>query len=127
MKENKPCGKSCKGKILNGDKGIYCKHIEDKLPKPTNQSVKAFAYGRIEDLWLKIAFREARVPEEVIVERLKQAGLGVYEIELLMLRYVEGKSMKTIVAEQGWLNKDSASHFLRKALSSLRKVGFTLS
>jgi hypothetical protein len=62
--------------------------------------------------------------ENAIIARLRRFGLDPYEVELLMLRFVEQKTMKEIVKEQGWTNVNSVNYFLRRVLTKLRKAGF---
>lgn len=63
---------------------------------------------------------------EQIEMKLKQFGLEQYEVELIVRRILDGQGLAEIVDEQGWTNKNSANYFLRKALTKLRKGGFTL-
>lgn len=121
----KKCLESCKGQILDANKGRYCRHIEAMLPKYSGQSVTASSAGTwIESLPGWEGYRE--VPPHEIEIRLKRFGLDKHEVELIMLRYVEDKTMKQIVSQQGWTSVGSAAHFLRSALKKLRKGGFQL-
>lgn len=125
MKDQKFCEKRCVGRIVDAKRGIYCKCIEKKLPKPSKQSVKAYPTEKIDDFWLRQEISQDGVPEEQILYKLRKFGLDPYEVELLMLRYVEGFSMKKIVVEQGWLSIGSANHYLHKALAKLRAGKFS--
>ncbi len=66
------------------------------------------------------------VRAEYIESRLIEFGLNPHEVELILLRCVDGRSMKDVVTEQGWVSINSASHYLRTALEKLRTGGFKL-
>ncbi len=118
------CETNCCGRIVNKEKGIYCHHIESKMPKGSKQSIKAIYSDRIEDYWLREQFEQRPLHPDEVELKLKRFGLDKYEVELLMLRYVENKPMKDIVKEQGWVNMNSATHYLRSSLRKLRDGGF---
>lgn len=65
-----------------------------------------------------IASREAQM-----VQKLKNAGLEDYEVELVILRFIEDKSMIDVMNETGWLSINSANYYLRKAMRKLRLRG----
>lgn len=96
------------------------------MPKPSRQSVKAYPSDRIQDYWIKEELYERTLSEYEVQAKLRKFGLDPYEAELIILRYIEEKSMQDIVKEQGWLNISSASHYLRRTLSKLREGKFTL-
>lgn len=121
-----PCKKSCKGYVVDSRRGQYCPCIEKKLPKSSRQSVKALYSGRIEEYWLREEFSRKARTVEAIERKLQRFGLSPYEVELIMLRYVDDMQMKEIVKEQGWVNASSAGYFLKKTLAKLRLGGFRL-
>lgn len=96
------------------------------MPKMSKNSVKAFYTGRIDEFWLKEQIDNREVPEWEIGVKMRNFGLNEFEIELLLSRYVENKSMLDIVAEQGWQSLNSASHYLKSALKKLRDGGFSI-
>lgn len=118
----KVCEKKCKGIILDKIKGVYCSHIEKRMPKNSRQSVNARMVGYIDDLGVP----SDSSPEErdKIEIRLRKFGLSPYEIELLMSRYGEGNPMSVVIEQQGWISVNSAAHYLRTALKKLRDGGF---
>lgn len=103
---------------------MYCNHIEDKLPKSNQASVQAYPTDRIDDYWIKTEFSKKQLTLEQVEARLKGFGLGDFEIELLMLKYIDLKKMAEIVKIQGWVNINSASHYLRQTLKKLREGRF---
>lgn len=124
-KDRKNCEEGCLGRITHKEKGIYCKHIEDRLPKPGTHSVKLYTTQYIEN------FSERKyMTVEYLEKRLVEYGLGPYEVDVIMSRIIEGKSMKQIIAEQKknkeptWLSTNSAGYHLKAALKKLRDAGF---
>lgn len=59
-----------------------------------------------------------------LVNQLIEFGLDPYQVDLVILRVVEKKSMKEIVKELGWRSTDSANYHLKKALKMLRERNF---
>jgi hypothetical protein len=95
------------------------------MPKQSNQSIKAFRpYNNIEELGSWANDSEASIEE--IEWKLRKFGLDAHEVELIMLRFMDGKSMIQIVKQQGWTNIDSANYYLKKTLKKLRDGGFKL-
>lgn len=118
----KSCKKDCKGLIVDKDKGIYCRHLEAKLPTMARASKVSRNYN-IENF---PETNKARSSESKILLKLIKHGLDPHEVELIMLRYVENKTVKEIVKEQGWLSLNSCNYHLRKALNKLRDGKFNL-
>lgn len=125
-KDPNSCVKNCKGRILNKARGVYCRHIERKLPRLNRQSIKAIRFQFIDELSGRDAFSSDRVPELELIAKLSKAGLSAHEIELIMCRFIDKRPMSEIVIEQGWLSVNSANHYLRRALKILRNGGFKL-
>lgn len=125
MKKAQPlCDKRCRGRILNKEKGVYCPHIEAKLPRISKNSIKAIYSDKI-DSYGELKLEDTRgLSEPELRLKLSKAGLSDFEVELLFLRFIEKKSIKVILKEQGWLNVNSCNHFLRGALKKLRLGGF---
>ncbi len=119
------CEKRCKGVIVDKLRGVYCGHIEGKMPKRSKQSIKAYLTDRIDGYWLEAEEKDREISEYEIVTYLKRFGLDPYEVELLMLRFIENKSMKDIVKEQGWVSVTSANYYFRTILKKLREGGFS--
>lgn len=119
----KPCDKSCKGRVLNS--GVYCDCIEKKLPSlKNNRSAKLVYTDGIERF-------PAPTPESSfgddparLVEKLIRYGLNPYEVNLIMARINEDKTFQEIVEEQGWTSIGTAHFHFRQALKKLRERGF---
>jgi hypothetical protein len=92
------------------------------MPKQRRNVPLQFYGTMIDSMAQKNPKRE--LSENAIIARLRKFGLDPYEVELLMLRFVEQKTVKDIVKEQGWTNVNSANYFLRRVLTKLRKAGF---
>jgi len=97
-------------------------HYEAQTPKQKRNVPLQFYGTMIDSMAQKTPKRE--LSENAIIVRLRRFGLDPYEVELLMLRFVEQKTMKDIVKEQGWTNVNSVNYFLRRVLTKLRKAGF---
>lgn len=126
---SKKCTKHCEGYIVNSATGEYCPHIEAKLPKPfTGTSVRSHPslfidkMSRTCDLYPSTT--ETRI--KYMERRLFNYGLSKFEVDLLVARYVEEKTMEDIKKEQNWTSRGSLSHFLRETLKKLRKLEFKL-
>ncbi len=119
----KVCGKKCKGLILDKERGVYCQHIERKLPKLSKQSVKAYPSCKIDSYGL---FTQALVSEKQLEQRLLEFGLSEFEVEMLLLRFIEKKPMSEIVEIQGWTSLSSANYYLKKSLKRLREGRFSV-
>lgn len=91
-------------------------------------SVRGLLTDKIEKYAGTFALYKSTTEEKIknIQKKLIQAGLSQFEVELLMSRFIEEKSFKEIVKEQGWTSLGSASHYLRSALSKLKKGNFEL-
>lgn len=117
------CEKSCQGRIINKERGVYCDHIESRINRSKRQSIKASYYGNIDAMWV---MNEKHTSLLEIEEKLRMFGLDHYEIDLIIARVVEGKSMKQLIAEQirnkepAWLTANSAGYHYKKALKKLR-------
>lgn len=107
-------------------RGVYCPHIEALLPKSPRVSVKARNTGYIDNLKPQKEVQIEEAPAVDVEKRLKQFGLSEYEIELVALRFLEGLPMPEITLKQGWLNVNSATHYLRLTLAKLRERKFRL-
>jgi hypothetical protein len=120
------CEPGCKGTIVNKAKGQYCSCIESQMPNRKLKSKKEFYTNRIDDFWIQDDFYNREVSETDVVDQLVEFGLDPHEVELLVLRYIENKSMIEIVKLQGWLKLESANYYLRKTLAKLRAGSFKL-
>lgn len=96
------------------------------MPKPSKQSVQAFVATQIENYSLPKEFWDRTMEDHEIEARLRKFGLDNFEVELVMLRYIDNMTMKDIIEAQGWVSVNSVAHHLRSALRKLRKAGFTL-
>lgn len=92
------------------------------MPTYDNESRGSSPSARIDNysqgLWAPQA------PRPDAEKDLARFGLDPFEVELIMARFVDGKPMKQIVKDQGWLNSSSANYFLRKVLKKLREGRF---
>lgn len=117
------CEKRCLGRIINKERGIYCVHIEKKLPKPSRQSIKAYFTAEIERYSTANPKRNAKSLGDII-STLARFGLGLYEIKLIYYRAIKDMSFVALAKKQGWLNEHSAAYHYRKAIKKLRERGF---
>ncbi len=122
--EKKPCEKNCKGQILSKTKGVYCDHIEKELPQLDRSSIRAHNVSYIDSFWKPLIEGTPRLSEKEITRQLYDFGLGVYEVELLLARFLEDKRLEALAKEQGWVSTRSASYHLKETIKKLRKGGF---
>lgn len=103
----------------------YCDCIESQLPNLNQrQSVKAIPIPDIE--------RHARgdsspTPESNttrMLEKLDRCKLESWEKELIIDRFVEGKTLQQIMMDQGWTSVGSAEYHLKKTLNKLKIRGY---
>lgn len=121
----KRCVRGCPGRIVDKARGIYCPHIEAKLPKISKDSVKATPKENIENYSGQFENNLRELPGCEVELKLKRFGLDDFEVELLMLRFVEARPMVEVVKEQGWINVNSANYYLKCTLDKLRRARFT--
>jgi hypothetical protein len=121
-KERELCGEFCKGRIVDKERGVYCRCIEALLPKPSRQSVKAISCDTIERYSAPKEPRCYTLNE--FLRHLEKYGLAVYEVKLVYYRAVKKMPFDRIVPKLGWVSRSSASYHYRKALDKLRKAGF---
>lgn len=125
-KKSKDICPSCKRSLINAN-GSYCACYESQMPKASKSSIKARSSDVIEiysqslEAWAK----KKEVPKHAWINRLKEAGLDNHEVELILLRFYEESDFKKIVQKCGWVSVDACSYAYRKALSKLRKRGFS--
>lgn len=127
------CPNSCKGIILDADRGLYCKHIETKM-RHTKTSVRALLQDDIqrlpgpmnpeEELLQKEEYKLNGWPEEPdLRDLLKLTDLQNFEIDIIVAKLEEDKSLREIAEEQGWPSRDSVNYRWVKAIETLRKRG----
>lgn len=107
--------------------GIYCDHIENKLPKPSKQSVdlkKGYRWFGDEAMDCFKPYRELSIRQ--LVREFAKNGLTVHEIKLVYYRAFKGRSFKYIVDKQGWVSIKNASYHYKRALEKLRRGGFSI-
>lgn len=124
MVVKKLCGRRCRGRILNKEKGLYCPHIEVKLPKLTKQSLYADPSDVIDRHSLSLWGRHQERSIHDIVRTLSRYGLAIHEIKLVYYRAIIGMDFKRIAKKTKWVNADAASYHYRQALKKLRNGGF---
>lgn len=72
------------------------------------------------------SFTDEALNEEDLILQLNAFGIDPFEVELVLARFLERKSMRVIMEEQGWLNLNSANYYLRRTLAKLRHGGFKI-
>lgn len=120
------CPKGCKGRLVGED--TYCVCLESKLPKlKTRTSINASATASIE----RFPEDPPRLPTQgseldIVIKQLEAFGLKKFEVDLIVSRFFDQKTMKQIVTEQRWTSIGAAEYHLRTSLTKLRKGGFSL-
>lgn len=109
------CNKTCKGIILDKERGIYCKHIERKMPKASRNSIDAFSFGsRIDNM----ADNKKNISSEDEIEKaLIDKGFDNNEIDLFFNKvygYTRGKK---------WLNKHNMDAHWSKLVKRIKRLG----
>lgn len=130
MSKTIKCEPGCEGKILPS--GYYCQCLEAKLPKPSGRSVKLYTQGlSIESAAtvnsaypLYKSTTEPRIAN--LIDQLYRYGLEEFEVELIIARFIEEKTLREIRTELGWTSHSSIDHHLKQTLKKLKKRGFTL-
>lgn len=122
MKDQRDCERGCKGRVIDKDRGRYCKHIEKKLPKLSGKSIKGIPSSPLLDNFGKPA--EKPLSAEAVSTELRNYGIEPEIVEILMMRFVDRKRLTDIAKETGWLSVDSLSYHIKQALAKLRKAGF---
>lgn len=117
------CKKNCKGRLIN--KRI-CECLENKMPKTSKKSVRAFYAENIEQYSASSAENTPSMTSEEMSIRLYRYGLAEHEVELVIARFHASLTFLEIVDKYGWTSVGSASHCYRSALAKLRKAGFTI-
>lgn len=112
---------------MDAKKGQYCRHIEKKLPKmPAREHRNTYSTGFIEAYGYDPFNAVRQTTWYEIQTSLRKFGLTDYEIELLMLRVIDGHGAKAVMKKQGWLSLNSLSYHLKKVLKKLRDGKFRL-
>lgn len=125
-KKSKDICSQCKRSLINAN-GSYCSCYESQLPKASKSSIKARSSDVIEiyseriEAWIK----KKEVPKAAWINRLKEAGLDAHEVELMLLRFYDENRFQDIVKKCGWVSVDACSYAYKKALSKLRRKGFS--
>lgn len=114
-KLNKKCEKGCKGKILDKNQGVYCRHIEEQMPKPSRASIDAFNFGsRIENL--SVGSKKV-LSEKGIETVLIKHGFNQNEVDLFMNKvygYKRGKK---------WISPHNMDSHWSKMVKKIRRLG----
>lgn len=112
------CGKGCKGVIVDKDGGIYCKHIERKLPK--SKPIRAWFMGSDVE---RVKDRSERKPLNVnlIVAGLKDRGFEEWEIDLIVEKALKDKALIDIKNEDNWKSMNEISYRWHQLLKKLKR------
>lgn len=112
--------------MVNWRLGIYCECLEKRLPKPSKRSIKAFPSDQIARFGKNDPKTTLHEEYEAVYQALIEFGLDKHEVELIMAYCVEGKPMKVVLKELGWISPNQVGYYVNKALQRLRDGGFTL-
>lgn len=101
---------------------MYCGCIEKDLPSIHKGALDLLPDDQIQNkqavVWSPASDSEA------LEAKLKEYGLLGYQIELLLARFSEGKTLNQISKEFSWLSPNTAHYHLRKALQDLKDRKF---
>lgn len=113
------CPKKCKGVNLGSR---YCWHLERRLPSlKKTKSVDAKAIGgRIEQAHKHFEYPKAAASREELELKLVNIGLKEWEIELVVGRIVDGKTLE----EFKWQSEGSVRYHLKRIFKLLKERGF---
>ena len=121
---SKRCEKQCRGVIVNKARGIYCDHIERKMPKMSKQSIKAVMSEHIhrydKGMW---PLKTERTLKELL-GALAKHGLDINEIRLVYYRGVKNKLFKDLARKLRITSERQASRYYHQAIEKLRRRGF---
>ena len=112
--------------MISGRLGIYCKCIENNLPKSPGTSLKAKSTDKIDIYEIQFLYPESPLSAKEVLLRLKKFGLSPHERKLVYYTAVLRRPFKVTAAKMGWLSAESASYHYRKALAKLRAGRFRL-
>ena len=103
--------------------------MERKLPKLRKKgSVETINFADID--WLPSAgealYTSSELDLSVLPTKLKLYGLKKYEVELIIAKFIEEKTLDEIVTAQNWTSKGSCVWHLKKTLRKLKEMGFKL-